>query len=118
MNPRRATMNPDSATNMVELRSVTKTFGSFTAVENVSLSVLAGEFITFLGPSGCGKTTILRMISGFETPTQGTVWLDGVEVTHLPPYRRGVNQVFQSYALFPHLTLIHISEPTRLLSIS
>jgi spermidine/putrescine transport system ATP-binding protein len=98
-------MNPDSAATMVELRSVTKKFGGFTAVDDVSLTVRSGEFITFLGPSGCGKTTILRMISGFETPTQGIVLLDGNDVTDLPPYRRDVNQVFQSYALFPHLTV-------------
>ena len=71
----------------------------------MSLTIKAGEFLTLLGPSGCGKTTLLRMISGFETPTEGTVWLDGEDVTHLPPYRRNVNQVFQSYALFPHLTV-------------
>jgi spermidine/putrescine transport system ATP-binding protein len=90
---------------MVELRAVTKNFGSFTAVDDVSLQVRAGEFLTFLGPSGCGKTTVLRMISGFETPSRGTVLLDGRDVTHEPPYRRDVNQVFQSYALFPHLTV-------------
>jgi spermidine/putrescine transport system ATP-binding protein len=98
-------MNADSGKDRVELRSVTKKFGSFTAVEDVNLAVRAGEFMTFLGPSGCGKTTVLRMISGFETPTQGTVLLDGRDVTHEPPYRRDVNQVFQSYALFPHLTV-------------
>jgi spermidine/putrescine transport system ATP-binding protein len=90
---------------MVELRNVTKRFGGFVATQDVSLSIKAGEFLTLLGPSGCGKTTLLRMISGFETPTEGTVWLDGADVTHLPPYRRNVNQVFQSYALFPHLTV-------------
>jgi spermidine/putrescine transport system ATP-binding protein len=93
------------ATVMVELRSVTKRFGSFTAVQDVSLGVRSGEFITLLGPSGCGKTTMLRMISGFETPTEGIVMLDGKDVTNVPPYRRDVNQVFQSYALFPHLTV-------------
>src|SRR5215203_3316351 len=90
---------------MVELRNVTKRFGGFVATEDVNLSIKAGEFLTLLGPSGCGKTTVLRMISGFETPTEGTVWLNGADVTHLPPYRRNVNQVFQSYALFPHLTV-------------
>ena len=90
---------------MVELRGVTKRFGSFTAAHDVSLQIKSGEFLTLLGPSGCGKTTLLRMISGFETPTEGSVWLDGQDVTDLPPYRRSVNQVFQSYALFPHLNV-------------
>ena len=94
------------AVNMVELREVTKCFGPTTAVDNVSLAVRVGEFLTLLGPSGCGKTTILRMISGFERPTAGTVLLAGRDVTHLPPYRRDVNQVFQSYALFPHLNVL------------
>jgi spermidine/putrescine transport system ATP-binding protein len=98
-------MSEANAAVMVELRSVTKRFGGFTAVHEVNLEVKAGEFMTFLGPSGCGKTTVLRMISGFETPTDGVVWLDGKNVTHEPPYRRNVNQVFQSYALFPHLTV-------------
>jgi len=94
------------ASVMVELRSVTKRFGGFTAVQDVSLRVRAGEFITLLGPSGCGKTTLLRMISGFETPSAGSVLLDGKDVTNEPPYRRDVNQVFQSYALFPHLNVV------------
>src|SRR5207302_648933 len=91
--------------HMVELRNVTKRFGDFTAVDNIDLTIKEGEFLTLLGPSGCGKTTLLRMVSGFETPTEGSVWLAGADVTHLPPYRRDVNQVFQSYALFPHLTV-------------
>ena len=90
---------------MVELRDIHKSFGTFTAVGGISLSIRAGEFLTLLGPSGCGKTTLLRMISGFETPDSGTVWLDGQDVTGLPPYRRDVNQVFQSYAMFPHLSV-------------
>ena len=90
---------------MVELRSVTKRFGGFAAVSEVDLTIRAGEFLTLLGPSGCGKTTLLRMISGFETPSEGSIWLDGEDVTHVPPYHRNVNQVFQSYALFPHLTV-------------
>lgn len=90
---------------MVHLREVSKRFGRFVAVDGVSLDIRAGEFLTLLGPSGCGKTTLLRMISGFETPTSGTVWLDGRDVTFEPPYRRDVNQVFQSYALFPHLNV-------------
>jgi spermidine/putrescine transport system ATP-binding protein len=90
---------------MVELKKVTKRFGGFVATHEVSLSIEAGEFLTLLGPSGCGKTTLLRMISGFETPTEGSVWINGEDVTFVPPYRRNVNQVFQSYALFPHLTV-------------
>lgn len=96
---------PSSREVMVDVQNVTKRWGSFTAVENVNLQIMAGEFITLLGPSGCGKTTLLRMISGFETPTDGRVMLDGRDVTYDPPYRRDVNQVFQSYALFPHLTV-------------
>ena len=90
---------------MVEVRDVHKSFGSFVAVGGVSLSIKDGEFLTLLGPSGCGKTTLLRMLSGFETPDRGSIWLDGKDVTADPPYRRDVNQVFQSYALFPHLTV-------------
>ncbi len=90
---------------MVELRSVSKRFGDFVAVDRVDLSIRAGEFLTLLGPSGCGKTTLLRMISGFEQPTEGAVFLAGQDVTRLPPFRRDVNQVFQSYALFPHLSV-------------
>jgi spermidine/putrescine transport system ATP-binding protein len=89
----------------VELREVTKRFGAVEAVAGVSLEIAAGEFLTLLGPSGCGKTTLLRLLAGFEAPTSGTIWLGGQDVTPLPPYRRPVNQVFQSYALFPHLTV-------------
>ncbi len=98
-------MSTDPALPMVELRGVTKRFGAFTAVDDVSLQIRAAEFLTLLGPSGSGKTTILRMIAGFETPSAGTVHLAAQDVTRLPPYRRDVNQVFQSYALFPHLTV-------------
>jgi spermidine/putrescine ABC transporter ATP-binding subunit len=90
---------------MIEIQDVTKRFGDFTAVNSVSLHVQAGEFITLLGPSGCGKTTLLRMLSGFETPDAGVIRIGGEDVTHLAPYRRNVNQVFQSYALFPHMTV-------------
>jgi spermidine/putrescine transport system ATP-binding protein len=90
---------------MVELRGVTKRFGALAAVDDVTLAVRTGEFLTLLGPSGCGKTTLLRMIAGFELPDAGAVLLDGKDVTRDPPYRRNVNQVFQSYALFPHLTV-------------
>ena len=93
-------MNP-----MIDVRAVTKRFGSFAAVDEVSLQIRAGEFLTLLGPSGCGKTTLLRLISGFEQPDAGSIWIAGEDVTGRPPYRRNVNQVFQSYALFPHLTV-------------
>ena len=91
--------------SMVELRNISKTFGSFTALEEVSFEIAEGEFMTFLGPSGCGKTTCLRLISGFESPSTGEVFIGGKDVTYDPPYRRSVNQVFQSYALFPHLSV-------------
>jgi spermidine/putrescine transport system ATP-binding protein len=88
---------------MVEVRGVTKRFGETVAVRSVSLAVRRGEFLTLLGPSGCGKTTLLRLIAGFESPGEGRIFLDGADVTELPPFRRNVNQVFQGYALFPHL---------------
>ena len=91
--------------NMVELQDISKSFGNFTALRNVTFEIKEGEFMTFLGPSGCGKTTCLRLISGFDTPTTGRVLIGGKDVTLDPPYRRDVNQVFQSYALFPHLTI-------------
>jgi len=90
---------------MVELRQVTKRFGTHEALKDASFAIKAGEFMTFLGPSGCGKTTCLRLISGFETPSSGRILIDGKDVTFDPPYRRNVNQVFQNYALFPHLTI-------------
>jgi spermidine/putrescine transport system ATP-binding protein len=99
---------PDQASNgkpSVELRDVTKQFGDFTAVDDLSLAIGEGEFFTLLGPSGCGKTTTLRMVAGFEETTEGQVLIDGADVVGLPPYRRPTNTVFQSYALFPHLSV-------------
>ncbi len=87
----------------VRLERVSKHFGDVAAVDDLSLDIAEGEFFSMLGPSGCGKTTTLRMIGGFEDPTFGTVYLGGRDVTDLPPYKRDVNTVFQSYALFPHL---------------
>jgi putative spermidine/putrescine transport system ATP-binding protein len=84
------------------LRGITKRFGSHEAVSEVDLEVYRGEFFTMLGPSGSGKTTLLRLIAGFEVPDAGTISLRGVDVTGIPPYQRGVNTVFQDYALFPH----------------
>jgi spermidine/putrescine transport system ATP-binding protein len=89
----------------VRLDRVTKEFGGTTAVDDLSLDIAEGEFFSMLGPSGCGKTTTLRMIGGFEEPSRGTIYLGGRDVTDLPPYRRDVNTVFQSYALFPHLNV-------------
>ncbi|MEX0991516.1 MAG: ABC transporter ATP-binding protein [Actinomycetota bacterium] len=89
----------------VRLDHVTKAFGDVVAVDDLSLEIGDGEFFSMLGPSGCGKTTTLRMIGGFEDPTSGSVWLKGTDVTDLPPYKRDVNTVFQSYALFPHLSV-------------
>ncbi|GAB7388906.1 polyamine ABC transporter ATP-binding protein [Bacillaceae bacterium] len=90
---------------MVQLCNVSKRFGDFLAVENMNLNVQQGEFLTLLGPSGCGKTTTLRMIAGFEQPTDGKIFINGMEVNGVPPYRRDVNTVFQSYALFPHMNV-------------
>jgi spermidine/putrescine transport system ATP-binding protein len=87
----------------VRLERVTKQFNEITAVDDLDLDIHRGEFFSMLGPSGCGKTTTLRMIGGFEEPSAGTVYLNGEDVTGQPPYRRDVNTVFQSYALFPHL---------------
>ena len=89
----------------VRLVDVVKTFGDAVAVDHINLEVRDGEFFSLLGPSGCGKTTTLRMIGGFEQPTSGLIELQGRDVTWLPPYQRNVNTVFQSYALFPHLTI-------------
>ena len=89
----------------VKLESLTKRFDAVTAVDEISAEIQAGEFFSLLGPSGCGKTTTLRMVAGFEPPTNGKIWLDGVDVANLPPHRRNVNTVFQSYALFPFLNV-------------
>ena len=89
----------------VTLRSVSKRFGEFTAVDDIDLEIGQGEFFTLLGPSGCGKTTTLRMIAGFEEPNGGEILIEGSDVSSLPAHRRPTNTVFQSYALFPHLTV-------------
>ncbi len=95
-----------SANGSVRLASVTKRFGSNTAVDNVSLDINAGEFVALLGPSGCGKTTCLRMIAGFEQPDQGEVYISGTPVAGVPAYERDINTVFQSYSLFPHMSVL------------
>ena len=89
----------------VKLESLTKRFDGVTAVAGISVEIQPGEFFSLLGPSGCGKTTTLRMVAGFEPPTSGKIWLDGTDVGSWPPNRRNVNTVFQSYALFPFLTV-------------
>jgi ABC-type Fe3+/spermidine/putrescine transport system ATPase subunit len=90
----------------VELADVTKGFGGVVAVDGIHLEVHPGEFLSLLGPSGCGKTTTLRLIAGFERPDEGAVWIGGRDVSRVPPYKRDVNTVFQSYALFPHLNVL------------
>jgi len=102
--PPRGGLGGSSPRASIELSGLTKRFGE-TAVDNIDLSVASGEFFSLLGPSGCGKTTTLRLIAGFEQPTSGRILLDGVDVSDVPPHRRNVNTVFQSYALFPFLSV-------------
>jgi spermidine/putrescine transport system ATP-binding protein len=98
-------MDAHGESSSVELRSVTKRFDELVAVDAMNLGLARGEFFTLLGPSGCGKTTTLRMIAGFERPTAGEIRIEGEDVAQLPPHRRPTNTVFQSYALFPHLSV-------------
>ncbi|MBX3079477.1 MAG: ABC transporter ATP-binding protein [Salinibacterium sp.] len=95
----------DEPTGTVVLENVTKRFGTAVAVDNITLHVEPGEFLSLLGPSGCGKTTTLRMLAGFEQPDEGSIRISGQDVLGIPPYKRNVNTVFQAYALFPHLTI-------------
>ncbi|CAB5240799.1 unannotated protein [freshwater metagenome] len=96
---------PDNGEVIISIRNLSRKFNSVTAVDDVDLDVIAGEFLTLLGPSGSGKTTVLRMIAGFEKPDSGTISLAGKDVSQLPPYERDVNTVFQDYALFPHMSV-------------
>lgn len=95
----------DGAKPFISINNVSKKFGNFTAVDNISLDIYKGELFGLLGGSGCGKTTLLRMLAGFETPTSGKISIDGIEMTGVPPYERPVNMMFQSYALFPHMNV-------------
>jgi len=97
--------NDPNAKPYIRFENVTKRFGDFTAVNNLSLTVFEKEFFALLGASGCGKSTLLRMLAGFEEPTEGRILLDGQDLRGIPPYRRPVNMMFQSYALFPHMTV-------------
>ena len=91
--------------DFLSIERITKVFGTVTTVRGIDLAVQRGEFLTLLGPSGCGKTTILRMVAGFETPTSGTIRIDGKDVTRLKPHQRNIGMVFQAYALFPNMTV-------------
>src|SRR6202040_654971 len=97
--------NDPTARPYVEVERITKSFGDFTAVNDVSLKIYKGEIFCLLGASGCGKTTLLRMLGGFETPTSGKIFIDGEDMTGVPPHERPVNMMFQSYALFPHMNV-------------
>ena len=102
---RRAPWKDPGAQPYIRIDDVSKKFGDFTAVNDVSLSIYRGEIFCLLGGSGCGKTTLLRMLAGFETPTDGRIFIDGQDMEGVPPYKRPVNMMFQSYALFPHMTV-------------
>ncbi len=100
-----APWNDPNAKPYIQFENVTKKFGDFTAVNNLSLTIFEREFFALLGASGCGKSTLLRMLAGFEEPTAGRIMLDGQDLRGIPPYRRPVNMMFQSYALFPHMSV-------------
>ncbi|WP_029349751.1 ABC transporter ATP-binding protein [Bosea sp. 117] len=100
-----APWNDPGAVPLIRYKNVTKRFGEFTAVDNLSLDIYEREFFALLGPSGCGKTTLMRMLAGFEEPTEGQITLAGQDLVGMPPYRRQTNMMFQSYALFPHMSV-------------
>ncbi len=100
-----APWNDPNEKPLIQFQNVTKKFGEFVAVDNITLDIFRREFFALLGPSGCGKTTLMRMLAGFETPTEGKILLDGVDLAPIPPNKRETNMMFQSYALFPHLTV-------------
>lgn len=97
--------NPVQQKPIIELQSVTKSYDGKTIIKDINLTINNGEFLTILGPSGCGKTTILRLIAGFEEVNAGRIILDGQDITSIPAEQRNINTVFQSYALFPHMTI-------------
>ncbi|QIE46338.1 ABC transporter ATP-binding protein [Pseudohalocynthiibacter aestuariivivens] len=97
--------NDPNVKPLIQFKNVTKRFGDFVAIDNQSFDIYAQEFFALLGPSGCGKTTMMRMLAGFETPTEGTILLAGQDIAPIPPNKRAVNMMFQSYALFPHLSV-------------
>src|SRR6516164_3274187 len=103
--PVSAPPDPERDSAYVRIAHVTKKFGEFVAVDNVSLEIRRGEIFCLLGGSGSGKTTLLRMLAGFEAPTAGRIYIDGQDMSTTPPYERPVNMMFQSYALFPHMTV-------------
>src|SRR6202521_2931026 len=94
-----------AATPQIVINGVSKTYGGITGVDNISLSIFKGEMFALVGASGCGKTTLLRMLAGFANQTAGQITIDGVEMAGVPPHERPVNMMFQSYALFPHMTV-------------
>jgi putrescine transport system ATP-binding protein len=96
----------DKTRPLLRIEGLSRRFGSFAAVDELSLDIFSGEFFALLGPSGCGKTTLLRLIGGFERPSAGRILLDGVDIAAVPPHRRPVNMMFQNYALFPHLSVV------------
>ena len=100
-----APWNDPDAKVIIRLDNVTKKFGDFTAVNNLTLKIYEREFFALLGASGCGKSTLLRMLAGFENPTSGTIIIDDQHIEGVPPNKRAVNMMFQSYALFPHLSV-------------
>lgn len=93
------------AQDFISIRSVAKSYGTFRAIEDISMDIAEGEFFSLLGASGCGKTTLLRMLAGFEDVSGGEIWIDGQEMSSVPPFRRPVNMVFQNYAIFPHMNV-------------
>src|SRR5919108_1310389 len=103
----------------ITIRQVANRFGSFTALHSIDLTIADREFMVLLGASGCGKTTLLRIVAGLETPSEGEVWIGDRRVDHLPPRERGIAMVFQNYAVFPHLTVFeNIAFPLRVRNVA